>query len=249
MPLKDEIIEALKDQKAIFGDELYENNPLIRKTEIVEPAEIKEEMPVKQKENYQLKTGVEEGWEKASSLEELNSMINNCLKCPLHKNRNNFVFGKGNPNAKVMIVGEGPGAEEDKQGEPFVGRAGKLLTDILKAINFSREDVFIANIVKCRPPGNRTPLPAEMDECMPFLKKQISLIKPKLILGLGLTAAQGILKKKDSLTNLRGKVFEFETARVMVTYHPAALLRNPNWKRGCWEDVQKFKKLYDELEG
>jgi DNA polymerase len=146
-----------------------------------------------------------------------------------------------------MCIGEGPGADEDAQGLPFVGRAGRLLTDILKAINFSREEVYIANVVKCRPPGNRTPLPVEMDTCLPYLKKQIELIKPKVILCLGLTAAQAILKKKDSLTNMRGKIFDFENAKVMVTYHPAALLRNPNWKRSCWEDVQNFRKLYNEL--
>jgi DNA polymerase len=150
-----------------------------------------------------------------------------------------------------MCIGEGPGAEEDIQGLPFVGRAGKLLTDILKAINLSRDEVFIANVVKCRPPGNRTPNPVEMDTCMPYLKKQIEIIKPKAILCLGLTAAQGVLKKRDSLTKMRGQVFDFESGsrstKVMVTYHPAALLRNPNWKRPCWEDVQNFRKLYDEL--
>jgi DNA polymerase len=161
--------------------------------------------------------------------------------------RNKFVFGSGSPNADVMVIGEGPGADEDAQGLPFVGRAGKLLTDILKAINFSRDEVYIANIVKCRPPGNRTPSPQEMDACLPYLKKQIEIIKPKLILCLGLTAAHGLLKNKDSLTNMRGKVFEFEKAKVIVTFHPAALLRNPNWKRDCWEDVKKFRKLYDQI--
>ncbi|MDP3832210.1 MAG: uracil-DNA glycosylase, partial [Ignavibacteriaceae bacterium] len=177
----------------------------------------------------------------------LNSLICDCQKCSLGATRNKFVFGTGDSKAKVMVIGEGPGADEDAQGEPFVGRAGKLLTEILKAINFTREEVFIANVIKCRPPGNRTPTSEEMDTCIPYLKKQIGLIQPSLILCLGLTAAQGILKKKDSLTNLRGQIFSFENAKVMVTYHPAALLRNPNWKRGCWEDVQKFRKLYDEM--
>jgi DNA polymerase len=165
----------------------------------------------------------------------------------LHKNRTNFVFGSGNPNAKVMVIGEGPGAEEDKQGLPFVGRAGQLLTDILKAIKFEREEVYIANIIKCRPPENRTPSPEEMDTCIPYLKKQISLIQPKMILCLGLTAAKGLLRKKESLTALRGKFFDYEGIKVMVTFHPAALLRNPNWKRDCWEDVKKFRKMYDEI--
>ena len=181
------------------------------------------------------------------TLEDLNKLICNCTKCDLHKGRNKFVFGVGNPKADVLLIGEGPGAEEDKQGEPFVGRAGKLLNDILKAINFTREEVYIANVVKCRPPGNRTPLPDEMESCMPYLVKQIELIKPKLILCLGLVAAGAVLKKKDSLGKMRGKIFEFNNIKVMVTYHPAALLRNPNFKRDCWEDVQAFRKLYDEI--
>jgi uracil-DNA glycosylase family 4 len=225
--LKDEVIKALKVQSETFGDLLFdeEDNILIkRKTQIVS-----------------------ESFQSAKSLEELDCLICNCLKCQLGDTRKNFVFGTGNPNANALILGEGPGAEEDEQGIPFVGRAGKLLNDILKAIKFERNEVYIANIVKCRPPGNRTPSPAEMDTCMPYLKKQIELVDPKLILCVGLTAAHGLLHNNDSLTNLRGKVFNFEGRKVMVTYHPAALLRNPNWKRGCWEDVQAFRKLYDEL--
>ena len=238
--IKQKIIQSLKDQKEIFGDDLFEENLLKRKTTIVkEPkADYREEAP----ESF-----FDENWKSAKTLDELESMINTCTKCPLHQNRNKFVFGKGNPNADIMVVGEGFGAEEDKQGEPFVGRAGKLLTDILKAINFTREEVYIANVVKSRPPGNRTPNADEMDACLPYLKKQIALIKPKLILCLGLTAAQGVLKKRDSLTKMRGQIFEFEGAKVMVTYHPAALLRNPNWKRPAWEDVKKFRQLYDEM--
>jgi uracil-DNA glycosylase family 4 len=188
-----------------------------------------------------------EEWEKAESLEELDSLINECTKCPLHKSRKNFVFGVGNPKADIMVIGEGPGVEEDLQGEPFVGRAGKLLNEILRAINFKREEVYIANVIKSHPPGNRTPTAEEMEACVPYLKKQIDLIKPKLILCLGLTAAQGLLKKRDSLTKMRGQLFEYRGTKVMVTYHPAALLRNPHWKRPCWEDVQKFRKLYDEM--
>jgi len=241
--LKKQLIEALKDQKKIFGDELFEEKQIKRKTTVVA------EKNVKYSEETDLFPGEKEDWEKADTLEQLDNLINKCTACKLHEGRNKFVFGSGNPNADVMVVGEGPGAEEDKQGLPFVGRAGKLLTDILKAINFSRDEVYIANIVKCRPPGNRTPLPDEMDTCLPYLKKQIEIIKPKVILCLGLTAAKGLLNKRDSLTSMRGKVFEFENIKVMVTYHPAALLRNPNWKRPCWEDLQKFRKLYDELVG
>jgi DNA polymerase len=157
------------------------------------------------------------------------------------------VFGVGNPNASLMLIGEAPGADEDAQGEPFVGRAGQLLNKILAAINFQRGDVYICNILKCRPPGNRTPLPEEVERCMPYLKKQIELVRPKLILCLGLTAIQNLLGLRDSLTNLRGKVLRFEGTPVMVTYHPAALLRNPHWKAPAWEDVQAARKLHDEL--
>ncbi|MBT8392179.1 MAG: uracil-DNA glycosylase [Ignavibacteriaceae bacterium] len=235
---KKKILQALLTQKEIFGDELF--FPKIDRRTIVKKPETKTEQS-------ELFPAEKEDWEKAISLEELEEHICNCTGCRLHQNRNKFVFGTGNPNADVMVIGEGPGAEEDKQGLPFVGRAGKLLTDMLKAINFEREEVFIGNVVKCRPPGNRTPLPDEMETCMPYLKKQVDLIKPKQILCLGLTAARGLLKKRDSLGNLRGKVYEFEDAKVMVTYHSAALLRNPHWKKDCWEDLKKFKKLYNEL--
>ena len=238
---KKQIIEALKDQKEIFGDNLFEDNLIKRKTIVV--AEKKEKYSVEP----ELFPEEKEEWEKAETLERLESLIKDCTACKLCEGRNKFVFGSGNPNADVMCVGEGPGAEEDKQGLPFVGRAGQLLTDILKAIKFEREEVYIANIVKCRPPDNRTPFPDEMDTCLPYLRKQYELIQPKLILCLGLTAAKGLLKTRESLTSMRGKLYEFEDAKVMVTYHPAALLRNPNWKRPCWEDLKKFKQLYDEL--
>lgn len=241
------LIEAIKDQKDIFGDELFERydvkiskKPVLYETKSAdspEPQVVKEKILSMEK------------WENVKSLDEFNSRINTCQKCSLGKSRTKFVFGVGNSNADVMIIGEAPGADEDKQGEPFVGRAGKLLNDILKAINFEREEVFIANILKCRPPNNRNPLPDEMETCIPYLRKQIELIKPKLILCLGLVAATGLLKQKLSLTKMRGNVYEFNGIKTMVTYHPAALLRNPNWKKGCWEDVQKFRKLYDELTG
>jgi len=253
---KQKIIEALKDQQAIFGDDLFEEKVNLIKSKLSAPVKeittrelSRRTAVVKEPISKPLTTkiAVKGDWEKSESLDQLNSLICNCTRCVLHKGRNKFVFGSGNPNADVMVIGEGPGAEEDKQGLPFVGRAGQLLTDILKAIKFSRDEVFICNIVKCRPPDNRTPLPEEMDTCIPYLAKQIELIKPKLILCLGLTAAKGLLKKKDSLTSLRGQVFEYEGIKTMVTFHPAALLRNPNWKKDCWVDVQKFRKLYDEM--
>lgn len=240
------IIEALKDQQNIFGDYLFEEKLPTSKNEYKEIPQIVEVIREPVEETVNLFEEIDD-WRNAKTLDELNNLIKNCTKCELHKNRNNFVFGSGNPDADVMVIGEGPGAEEDKQGLPFVGRAGQLLTDILKAIKFERNEVYIANIVKCRPPENRTPLPEEMETCIPYLKKQIALIKPKMILCLGLTAAKGLLRKKESLTSLRGKFFDYEGIKVMVTFHPAALLRNPNWKRDCWEDVKKFRKMYDEI--
>jgi DNA polymerase len=185
-------------------------------------------------------------WGDSTSLAELDAAINTCQKCPLGATRRNFVFGVGHPQATLMVIGEAPGADEDAQGEPFVGRAGQLLTKILEAINFKREEVYICNILKCRPPDNRKPTPEESESCTPYLKKQIGLIKPKVILCLGLTAAENLLKTKASMANLRGNVFQYENTPVMVTYHPAALLRNPNWKRPTWEDVQAVRKLHDE---
>jgi uracil-DNA glycosylase family 4 len=188
-----------------------------------------------------------EDWVGAEDLEALNHMICTCLKCSLGQTRTKFVFGVGNPQAELVLVGEAPGADEDAQGEPFVGRAGQLLNKILEAIRFRREDVYICNILKCRPPNNRDPLPEEVNLCEPYLWKQLELIKPKLILCLGRIAAQSLLKTTESLSSLRGKVHDYRGIKLMVTYHPAALLRNPNWKRPAWEDVQKVRKLYDEL--
>jgi len=181
------------------------------------------------------------------SLDSHNRAICNCLKCPLGQSRTKFVYGVGNPNANVVFVGEGPGRTEDEIGEPFVGQAGKLLDKILAAINFDRTQVYIANIVKCRPPDNRPPMSDEMDACMPYLIEQLRLIKPKLICALGKTAAFGLLKSNASLGNLRGRWHDFKGIEVLVTYHPAALLRNPDWKKGTWEDMKKLRARYDEL--
>ncbi len=241
------ILNALEDQKDIFGDLLFEE---LKNVNIEYEPEKHEEIKVAEKIETKYGEGLLfEEYQSAETLDELYKKIHTCQKCSLGKTRNKFVFGVGNPDADVMLIGEAPGAEEDKQGIPFVGRAGKLLTDILKAINFSRDDVYIANILKCRPPNNRDPLPSEVETCMPYLYKQIELIKPKVILCLGRVAATNLFGKKYTLTQMRGKVYDVEGIKTMVTYHPAALLRNPNWKRGCWEDVQKFRKLYDELAG
>jgi DNA polymerase len=169
------------------------------------------------------------------------------MKCPLGATRTRFVFGTGNAHATLMLIGEAPGADEDAQGEPFVGRAGQLLNKILEAIGFRREDVYICNILKCRPPGNRKPAAEEVDLCLPYLRKQIALVNPAVILCLGLTAAENLLGTSESLTRLRGRVLDYQGIPLMVTYHPAALLRNPNWKRPTWEDVQAVRKLHDDL--
>ena len=239
---KNLILEALTDQIEIFGDELF------YKLNTDSESKHHNESEKNNIDFVMPKSSLFENFADCDSLVSFYEAIHECTKCPLGHTRTNFVFGVGNKNADVMLIGEAPGAEEDKQGIPFVGRAGKLLTDILKAIRFEREEVYIANILKCRPPNNRNPLPAEMNECIPYLYKQIELIKPKVILCLGLVAANNLLNQKSSLTKLRGNVFEIQGIKAMVTYHPAALLRNPGWKRGCWEDVQKFRKLYDELQ-
>jgi DNA polymerase len=189
-----------------------------------------------------------EPWAQSTSLADLEAIIQDCHKCRLWETRNKLVFGKGNPHAGVMVIGEAPGADEDMQGEPFVGRAGQLLTKMLEAVNFKREDVFIANMLKSRPPNNRDPKPDEIEACEPYLWKQILLIKPKMILCMGRIAAVSLLKGKETtLAKIRGNVYDFYGVKVMATYHPAALLRNPDWKRPAWEDLQQFRKLYDEL--
>jgi DNA polymerase len=188
-----------------------------------------------------------EPWVNCATLADLNMTICGCQKCTLGSTRKNFVFGVGNPQADLVLVGEAPGADEDLKGEPFVGRAGQLLNKILEAINFKREEVFICNILKCRPPNNRDPLPEEVAQCEPYLWKQLEIIKPKIILCLGRIAAQVLLKTNDSLTKLRGTTHDYRGIKLMVTYHPAALLRNPNWKRPAWEDVQRLRKEYDAM--
>lgn len=189
---------------------------------------------------------IEEPWTEAEELDELQGLIDGCQKCDLWKTRLNIVFGTGDPHADVMVIGEAPGADEDRTGKPFVGRAGELLTKILEAVDFSREDVFICNIIKSRPPGNRRPEPEEVAACIPYLYKQIELVKPRFILALGLTAAKALLGTRAPMKELRGNVQEWHGIPVIVTYHPAALLRNPNWKRPTWEDVQTLRRLYDE---
>ena len=179
----------------------------------------------------------------AKSLEELRAAIGDCRRCKLWPGRTHLVFGVGNRNAKLMFIGEGPGRDEDLQGEPFVGRAGQLLTDIItKGMGFRREDVYIANVVKCRPPENRNPEPDEVASCEPFLKKQIDLVRPEIIVALGKFAVQTLLQTKAPITKLRGNWHSYHGIKLMPTFHPAYLLRNPADKKLVWQDIKKVMK-------
>jgi DNA polymerase len=185
--------------------------------------------------------------QKAKSLDELRAVLGDCRRCKLHAGRTHLVFGVGNPNARLMFVGEGPGRDEDLKGEPFVGRAGQLLTDIItKGMGLRREDVYIANVVKCRPPENRNPEPDEVDSCEPFLKKQIDLVRPEIIVALGKFAVQTLLRSKVPITRLRGNWHTYLGTKLMPTFHPAYLLRNPADKKLVWEDIKKVMK---EMQG
>ncbi|HEY5218300.1 MAG TPA: uracil-DNA glycosylase [Gemmatimonadaceae bacterium] len=180
------------------------------------------------------------------SLAEIAAAVATCTSCSLYNGAKNSVPGEGNPNAEFMCVGEAPGAKEDETGQPFVGLAGQLLTKILAAIQLTREDVFIGNVLKHRPPGNRNPLPDEVKACSPYLIRQIELIRPKVILALGTFAAQTLLETKLTIGKLRGQIHRYYGVPLIVTYHPAALLRNPSWKRPTWEDVQLARRILDD---
>jgi uracil-DNA glycosylase len=192
--------------------------------------------------------------DKAAALQLIRDDMGDCTRCRLHKGRTNLVFGVGNPNAELMFVGEGPGADEDAQGEPFVGRAGQLLNNMIAAMGIKREDVYIANVVKCRPPGNRTPERDECDTCSPFLMRQIAAIKPKVIVALGAVAAKNLLAINAPMSELRGRFYDFmpsgarssdpnwQGAKLAVTYHPAFLLRDPRQKGEAWKDLQMVMK-------
>jgi DNA polymerase len=173
-----------------------------------------------------------------------------CSRCKLHTlGRRQVVFGVGNPDADLMFVGEAPGADEDLQGEPFVGRAGQLLTKIIEAIGLTRQEVYIANVIKCRPPGNRNPEPDEVEQCERFLFRQIDIIKPKVIVALGKFAAQSLLRTAEPITRIRGREYTYRNAILMPTYHPAYLLRNPSSKRDVWEDMKRVRQILTADEG
>jgi DNA polymerase len=180
----------------------------------------------------------------AERLEDVRGDLGDCRRCRLAGGRTNLVFGVGNPGARLVFVGEGPGADEDAKGEPFVGRAGQLLTEIItKGMKLRREDVYICNVVKCRPPGNRNPEPDEVAACEPFLVRQLQAIGPEVIVALGKFAAQTLLRSKTPITQLRGRWFDYHGIMIMPTFHPAYLLRNPGDKRLVWEDIQKVMRV------
>jgi uracil-DNA glycosylase len=183
----------------------------------------------------------------ADALAAVRAEIGDCTRCKLHTlGRKQIVFGVGNPNADLMFVGEAPGADEDEQGIPFIGRAGQLLTKIIEAIDRKREDVYIANVIKCRPPQNRNPEPDEVATCEPFLFQQIDSIKPKVIVALGKFGAQTLLRTLEPISKIRGRVFEYRGSKLIPTFHPAYLLRNPSSKREVWEDMKLVRKLLTE---
>ncbi len=174
----------------------------------------------------------------------LQKRVANCTACGLHSTRTQTVFGVGNNNAQWMVIGEAPGADEDRQGEPFVGRAGKLLNEMLRAVGLPREEVYIANVLKCRPPNNRDPLPAEVAQCEPYLKRQVELVQPKIILAVGRIAAQNLLQTDITIGKLRGQQFSYAGIPLVVTYHPAYLLRSPAEKRKAWDDLRFAREVW-----
>jgi uracil-DNA glycosylase len=188
----------------------------------------------------------------AERLRQQEQALQGCQRCKLSAGRSTIVFGSGNPNANLVVIGEGPGADEDQQGKPFVGRAGQLLTRMLESVQISREtDAYILNVVKCRPPGNRNPEPDEIEACSPFLAAQLAAIQPTVILALGTVATQALLRTKDPIGKLRGRVHPYGSALLVPTFHPAFLLRNPGqeYKRMAWEDLKLARREYDRLHG
>lgn len=179
-------------------------------------------------------------------LAQLREELGECSRCKLHSTRTHLVYGVGNPSADLMFVGEAPGRDEDQQGIPFVGRAGQLLTKIIEAIDLKRDDVYIANVIKCRPPNNRNPEPDEIQTCQPFLFGQIDVIQPKVIVALGAFAVRTLLQSEEAISRLRGRVFDYRGAKLVPTFHPAYLLRSPDKKRDVWEDMKRVRSMLRE---
>lgn len=248
--LYEDILNFLDYEEEVYGPFTVSESQIKiqEETESVSKPQVEEEPQEYTATESNEPKSLEEKLQACSSLKELRELCEDADELKTDLEHTNLVFGVGNPNADLMIIGEAPGQEEDRQGEPFVGKAGQLLNKILKAINFERNDVYIANILKHRPPGNRNPNPDERLRSLPYLMRQIDLIDPKVILCVGKVSGTTLLKKEDSLRNLRGQFYSFRGAELTVTYHPAALLRNPHWKRPTWEDVQKVRERYNELD-
>ena len=258
--LIDNIIRYIENERELYGD--FTPNTVLQSFDSQENSDVKEssEQSYQESQNTAEMESQEalfddnperEIYYKIKDCDTLEQLESLCKKADVLQTDladTNLVFGVGNPDADLMLIGEAPGAEEDKQGEPFVGAAGQLLNKILAAVNFERDDVYIANILKHRPPNNRNPKPEERERSLPFLLKQIDLIGPKLILSLGKVSAQTLLENDNSLSSMRGTFHSFRGKyELLATYHPAALLRHAKWKRPTWEDVQLLRKRYDEL--
>ncbi len=236
----------LEQQRELFGEEVLiqsaDAQPMASK--IIMKKELEEKLIVKEPTSaYSVNVNL-------PSLQELEKTVSGCVKCSLCKTRTQTVFGSGNSDADIMFIGEAPGADEDAQGLPFVGRAGQLLTKMIeepRSLGLPRSHVYIANILKCRPPENRKPQASEIEQCEPYLIAQIEKIKPKIICALGLTAANTLLKNTLSMSAMREKVFDYHGVPLIVTYHPAALLRNPNWKKPAWDDMIRLKNMIPDL--
>ena len=231
--LLSQIKDFLNFQQGL-GGELYQTKPQISYQDVV----ITEEASI---------NTIQAQITACNTLATLQEFAEKTIFLPIDKTRKNLVFGVGNPNATLMVIGEAPGADEDAKGEPFVGKSGQLLTKILASVGFKREEIYIANILKSRPPNNRDPLPEEVAAHFPLLIRQIELIQPKIILCAGRVAGNTLLGKSETMGNLRSTTHEFMGIPVMVTYHPAALLRNEDWKRPTWEDVKKLRQKHDEI--
>ncbi len=248
----DEIENFLNFYKEIYGDNLWLDFSYSINTQSIIASENKTSNSYKPTISHSIDIfSIDDDWYNSTSLSELENRINRCTKCELSKTRTKFVFGSGNPYADIMLIGEAPGADEDLQGLPFVGRAGQLLTKLLKEVGIERNDVFICNILKCRPPNNRKPLPSEIEMCKPYLFKQIEILNPKVIVALGATAIEGLFNMKKKMSELRGSILSLNKIPVIVTYHPAAILRNPNLQREVIEDfnllLNKFPKVVKRI--
>ncbi|MEK7398070.1 MAG: uracil-DNA glycosylase [Candidatus Poribacteria bacterium] len=233
--LLDEYIDILTSVKSYVEDEIESGFNEVSSTDQIK-------MPT----NPLFNSAGQESEMAFNTMDDIRKAIEECHKCPLYKTRTNMVFGSGNENAKLVFVGEAPGYDEDQQGKPFVGKAGQKLTQIINAIGLSRDEVYITNVLKCRPPNNRNPLPHEIEVCEPFLIAQLQIIKPKIICALGTFAAQTLLKTDQPISKLRGRFHTYQGIKLMPTYHPAFLLRSPKYKKDVWEDVQKVRAEYDK---